>query len=103
MILSRVMAVLAAILLVGAFALATVLPAGISLVEVLADTDHPALVWMKNFSALHLPGWVWDSVEVPLLVRPVWLLPAALGMIAVGCSITLGSRKRVVGSRRRRS
>jgi hypothetical protein len=103
MILSRIMAVLAAILLVGAFALATVLPPGTSLVELLADMDHPLLVWLKDVSTSSLPSWVWDGVEVPILVRPAWLVPTSLGLIALGCAITLGSRKRVVGSHRRRS
>jgi len=103
MILSRVMAVLAAILLVTAFALATVLPPGTSLVELIADMDHPTLVWLKTASDLHLPAWVWDNLEIPLLVRPAWLLPTSLGLVALGCSVTLGSRKRVVGSHRRRS
>lgn len=103
MILSRVLAVLSAACLVGAFTLATVLTPFESLAELIADWDHPTLVWLKHAAVTHLPGWVWEEVIVPILLRPAWLVPTALGLLLLGFSLTLGSRKSVARSHRRRS
>ncbi len=103
MILTRCLAVLSAICLVGAFTLATVLTPFESLAELLADWDHAWLVWLKTASESHLPGWLWQGMMIPILLRPAWLLPTALGLIMLGFAVTIGSRKTVPRSHRRRS
>ncbi len=94
---------LSATSLVGAFTLATVLTPFESLAEVLADWDHPWLVWLKDLSEAHLPRWLWQDVMVPILLRPAWLLPTAVGLVLLGFAVTIGSRKSVASSHRRRS
>lgn len=103
MILTRALAVLSAASLVGAFTLATVLTPFESLAELLADWDHPWLVWLKGASEAHLPRWLWQDVMIPILLRPAWLLPTALGLVLLGFTVTIGSRKGVARSHRRRS
>lgn len=103
MILVRVLAVLSAASLVGAFALATVLTPYESLAELLADWDHPWLVWLNDFSVRHLPDWLWHDVMIPVLMRPAWLLPTAFGLLLLGGAVTANSRKSVTRSHRRRS
>ena len=49
----------------------------------------------------HTVYWLWEWVERPLLVRPVWLLPAAFGLICGGAALTLNSRPPSRSHRRR--
>ncbi len=103
MILARILAVLSATSLVGAFTLATVLTPYELLAEVLADWDHPWLVSLHDFAGASLPAWLWQDVMIPILMRPAWLLPTALGLLLLGGAVTAGSRKNVARSHRRRS
>lgn len=84
---SRIFAVFAAGLLVAAFALATLAPDGLNLAEGIASLDHDWLVWLSQNTG----GWIWQWVVRPLLVRPVWLLPAAFGVICGGAALTFSS------------
>ena len=99
----RTLTVLAAICLVGAFALGTVMPPFTSLAELIANTDHDTLVWFKGFADHNLPQWLWLDVLVPVLLRPDWLLPLAIGVVFLGLSLTLrnGRGKGVARTRRR--
>ena len=85
----KVLAVLAAIALVGAFALATMLPPLTSLAELVAMLDNRTLLALPEWVRIHVPEWVWRWLVVPVLMRPVWLPPAALGMVLGGLAITL--------------
>ncbi|HEY0418495.1 MAG TPA: hypothetical protein VGC80_03145, partial [Acetobacteraceae bacterium] len=96
----RVLAVLSAACLVGAVALATILPPTLSLGQLLARIDHSALVAMQNWTGQHLSEWVWAQLALPLLVRPDWLLPVALGLVLGGAALTLGSRHGAAQRRR---
>ena len=87
MLASRIFAVLAAALLVAAFALAALAPDDLDLAAGLALVDHEWLVWLQK----HAISWLWEWVERPLLVRPVWLLPAAFGLVCGGAALTLNS------------
>ena len=95
---ARVFAVLAALFLVSAVAIATLTPASLSLGQGLLMLDRAMPGWLRE----HSPGWVWEWMEYPFLVRPVWLLPACLGVICAGlaASFNLGATS---PSRRRRS
>jgi hypothetical protein len=98
MIFQRVMAVLAAAFLVGAFALVTIAS---------PDTPLGAALYMLHPRSLyamqtHISAWLWSGAAMPLLVRPAWLLPACLGIVCAGLSLTTGSRKRPQRIPRRR-
>ena len=97
MVASRIFAVLAAALLVSAFALAALAPDDLDLAQGLALMDHDWLVWLPQ----HTPDWMWEWVEKPLLIRPVWLLPAAFGIVCGGAALTLSSRPPSRSHRRR--
>lgn len=105
MILTRTLNVLAAAMLVLAFALASMLPPFTSLGEVIANYDHPLLIGLRATFDARLPGWLWTQVVVPLLLRPVWLLPLSFGLVLIGLSVTMASRnkkgKGLARSRRR--
>jgi hypothetical protein len=90
-LLPRVFAVLAAALLVGSVALAALLPPEMSLREALTALDETWPEGLQHAVLGTLGTGIWDSVVVPLLVRPVWLLPVALGLICVGGAVTTHS------------
>jgi hypothetical protein len=87
----RVFAVLAAALLVGSVALASLLPPEMSLREALAALDETWPEGLQRAVLASLGIGIWESVVVPVLVRPVWLLPVALGLICVGGAVTTHS------------
>ena len=72
---ARIFAVLAAISLVVAVGVAALTPLGLTLAQGLLKLDHTALEWLRG----HSPGWVMTYIEMPFLLRPLWLLPASLG------------------------
>ena len=101
MIAQRVLAILAAVLLVGAVAVAMLGPPEIPLGQALFMIDHDLMEGMHSFVGTHLHAWLWDNIMVPLMVRPAWLLPAGLGLICGGASLTLSTRKSTRRSHRR--
>ena len=91
---ARLFTVLAAVFLVLAVALAALAPVGMTLdqgLQVVSDTLDP---WLRG----HSPAWLLDWVELPLLARPLWLAPAALGVVCAGfaasCSFGTASPSR---------
>ena len=84
---TRVFAVLAAVLFVIAFALAALMPDGVNLAQGIARLNHDWLLWLPA----HASGWIWTWIEKPILVRPIWLLPAAFGVVCGGAALTLNS------------
>ena len=98
MIAQRILAVLSALMLIGAFALATIGPPGVPLGHVLFTLDTPVMDWLQQ----HFAGWIWRNLVVPLLLRPAWLSPAALGIVLAGASLTLASRPQTHRSRHQR-
>ena len=101
MIAQRILAVLAAMLLVGAVALAMLGPPEVPLGQVLFMVDHDLMNAVHSFIEQHLAGWLWDYLVVPLMLRPAWLVPAALGLILGGMSLSLSTRKTTHRSHRR--
>ena len=101
--LMRILAVIGVALLIGALAIATLAPADISLGQALFTLDRALLNAAQAGIQRRLAPWIWDDMIVPLLVRPAWLVPAALGLIFGGIAATLASRRAVPNSRRRRS
>jgi hypothetical protein len=99
----RILAVLAAAFLVGAFTVATVLPPDLPLGEALSMLDLGFPGNLQKAAQAHLPGWAWTDLGQPLLVRPAWLLPTAFGLICLGAALTLGSSSGAPRSTRKRS
>jgi hypothetical protein len=97
----RILAVLAAALLVGAVALAMLGPPEVPLGQVLFMINHDLMEAVHGFIGTHLASWLWDYLLVPLLVRPAWLVPAAFGLIFGGVSLSLSTRKTARRSHRR--
>ena len=93
---ARVFAVLAALLLVTAVAVATLLPLGTTLGQALALLDRAVPTWVRE----HSTAWLWNWIEVPFMVRPIWIIPTFLGLICAGISTTLNVD---TSPRRRRS
>jgi hypothetical protein len=97
----RVLAVIAAILLVAAVGIATFGPQSVSLGQALFLLNHEVLDKLPPWLDRTLGAWVWGSVIQPLLVRPAWLVPAALGLVCIGLSLSLSNRKTTHQSHRR--
>jgi hypothetical protein len=97
----RILAVLAAMLLVGAVALATLGPPEVPLGQVMLMVDHDLTEGLHNGTERYLAVWIWEWLISPLLLRPAWLLPAALGLICAGISFTLSPGKPAHRSHRR--
>ena len=98
MIAQRTLAVAAAVLMIGAFALATLGPPGVPLGHVLFLLAPTVVNWVSA----HLPSWAWMNLVMPVMLRPAWLLPAAFGIVAAGASMTLASRPQTHRSRQQR-
>ena len=98
MIASRIFAALAALLLVTAVAIAALTPFGMTLGQGLMQLDGTWLNWMQKQS----PAWGWTWIEMPFLLRPLWLIPAGLGLICAGAAASLNFG-RASPSRRKRS
>jgi len=100
---TRILAVLAAALLVAAFTIATVFPPDMPLGAGLTMIDHAILSRWHDVANTNLPPWVWSHLVAPLLVRPAWLLPASAGVVVAGAATSLASTGAASRSRRRRS
>ncbi len=100
---ARVLAVLAAVSLVTAFALATLLPPPLTLAQLIAMFDARMLYDAHEFAVANDGGWIWGHLLMPLLLRPCWLVPTSLGLLFAGGAMTLASRKGMPRSHRRRS
>ena len=103
MIVAKILAVLAAALLVGSIALATLGPQEMSLGEVLNALDHLRFAAVEAYVRTHISAWVWDHPVRSLLVRPPWLLPATVGVLLAGAAMTTATSQKAPNSRRRRS
>jgi hypothetical protein len=88
MIVTRILAILAAMFLVGAFTLAVSLPLALPLGEVLARLDATSLLATQNFLRAHA-DWCWQWLLGPLLIHPVWFLPASTGVMLGGAAVHL--------------
>jgi predicted branched-subunit amino acid permease len=100
---AKVLAVVSAVLLVVAFALAVLLPPLTTLSLALSMLDHSWLVAAQDAIRNNVSEWAWLHLAVPLLVRPVWLMPAALGLVIGGAALTASRGSGAPRSHRRRS
>lgn len=95
---ARIFAILAAVFLVAAVGAAALTPLGLTLAQGLLQLDKAWVEWLQARSA----GWVWTWVELPFLLRPLWLVPACLGVVCAGLAASFNLGK-ASPSRRRRS
>lgn len=84
----RVFAVLAAVLLVGSVALASLQPADTSLIQAIHALNGDAPEHFQRFVIGSLGHGFWEAVVLPVLVRPVWMIPVCLGLICIGGAVT---------------
>jgi hypothetical protein len=97
----RVLAVIAAILLVSAVGVATFGPESVSLGQALSLLDDSLLDVLMKWSNRVFGSWAWGAVVQPLLVRPAWLVPASSGIVCSGLALSLSNRKTTHRSHRR--
>ncbi len=101
MILQRILAVISAMFLVGTVALATLGPGTVSLGRALMSFDRGWPEAVHDWLVRGPGDWAWTAIALPLLVRPVWLVPAALGLICLGLTLSVSNRKSAHRSHRR--
>ncbi len=94
MITQRILACLSAAFLVGAVAVALLGPPDMALGQALVAIDHEMLTGLKSGVERFLTPWLWSEVILPVLVRPAWLPPAALGLVLAGLCLTLPPGRR---------
>ena len=82
---SRVCTSLAACFLLLAFAVAALGPVGLSLGAAAYRLDDGLLSRFYH----NCPALLWHRAVLPLLARPAWVLPAALGILCSGLAITV--------------
>ena len=83
--LARLFTVFAAAFLVAAVALVALTPPDLTLAEALAMAGGSVGPWLER----HSTAWLLTWVERPLLVRPLWLIPLALGIICAGVAASV--------------
>jgi hypothetical protein len=97
----RVLAVIAAVLLVLAVAIATFGTESISLGQALNMLDQDVLDRLPEWTTRTFGAWGWTAIIEPLLVRPAWLIPASVGIVCAGLSVSLSNKKTSHRSHRR--
>ena len=90
-------------LLVAAFAIATIEPPDMPLGSLLYSINAAFLNALQAGIQRHVAPWLWDHVAVPILIRPAWLLPAAGGNHCSGWATSLAIAANPRSSRRWRS
>ncbi len=95
---ARIFAILAAAFLVIAVGILALTPLGLTLGLGIVSYDKAILPWAQAHSA----PWLWTWIELPFLQRPLWLLPACLGVVCAGIATSFNLGK-TSPSRRRRS
>ena len=80
----RGLIVLSALFLVVAFALATAGPANLPLEQLLRRLSPGFASSLRSA----FPAWMVDRIVLPLLVRPAWLVPLALGLLSAVGALT---------------
>jgi hypothetical protein len=98
---ARILMVVAAASLVSVFALATFIPTDMPLGQFLLQQDRGSLQALRAAVAA-LPSFVWPGIVVPVLLRPTWLAPLMLGIVALGGAISFRTRAPGAGRPRAR-
>ncbi len=85
----RAFASLCAAALVCAFAIAALLPPSMDLGAMLLAMDPKSLLTTHDFFVHHGAPGIWKHILLPFLLRPGWLLPTMVGLIAGGIAFSL--------------
>ncbi len=85
---AKIFAAAGAICLVASFALASLLRPWATLAELLLMLDRGMLVAWNRAEHSATMTWLWLHLAMPLMQRPAWLLPTALGLICLGAATT---------------
>jgi hypothetical protein len=85
---SRIFTVLAAAMLVAAFGLIMLAPYDMPLVQGLSAIDPSLLRHIQHAVLQTLGSKAWAVLVTPVLARPIWLMPLALGMVCAGLAAT---------------
>ncbi len=103
MIAARILAVISAMCFVLAFTLALMLAPETTLGEAFAILHLDWVAAVHDVAHESLSEWIWMNMAMPVLMRPVWLLPIGLALVAAGASVTVASRHSAARSHHRRS
>jgi hypothetical protein len=98
---ARILAVLSAMLLVGAVALATFGSRAMTLETALGGLDPGLATGLLGWVQRTAGSWSASHLMQPFLVRPAWLVPAFLGLISLGLAVTLSRRTKASRPQRR--
>ena len=85
---ARLFTVLAAVMGVASVALAALLPIDSALGDALIMARPGAINWLQE----HTTPWLWNNIQIPLLVRPTWLIPVMLGLLFGGAATSVSLR-----------
>ena len=86
---SKICAAFGAAWLVLGFALGLLMHPWATLAEVVTSWDHH---WLEAWERTERSGvwlWLWTHAVMPLMVRPIWLVPTGMGLVFVGAAVTL--------------
>jgi hypothetical protein len=97
----RTLAVLAAVLFVGAVGLATVGSEMVTLGTAVAYISDASESGLRSWLVRVFGAWSWDYVARPLLIRPAWLPLGSLGLILAGIALSLPAHDATRRSHRR--
>jgi hypothetical protein len=86
-----------------AFTLAIMLSPDTSLGQALAAFDAGWPASLQHLVRDDVSDWVWRQLVLPVLQRPVWLLPTGFGLVSAGAAVTMATRRGATRSHRRRS
>ena len=75
--------------MVGAFAIAALLPPDMNLGAMLLTMDPKSLGALHQFVLRHGSPGVWNGLLLPFLLRPGWMLPLMAGVVAGGIACSL--------------
>ena len=84
----RTLAVLAAVLFVGAVGLATMGSEMVTLGTAVAYINPAGEASVHNWLVRVFGPWSWEYVAHPMLVRPAWLPLGSLGLIFAGIAMS---------------
>ncbi len=88
-IVGKATAATGAFFLVLSFAMALLLPPFQTLGELLVLLKPELMSWIDQPPVRGLGGMFWKTIELPLLLRPDWLLPSMIGVVLVGIAAQL--------------
>lgn len=97
----RVLAVLASASLVVAFTFATMMPPTSTLAQLITRFSPGGVAALEGLVTSGLSEWAWQSIALPILARPCWLMPIDFALVFGGMAATIALRRARSAERRR--